>query len=46
MKHCVRICHRVVSDAFSMAIVQNFDGVAVEDGDNGAGEVSEKEIGE
>jgi hypothetical protein len=27
-------------------VVQDFDGVAVEDGDNEAGEVSETEIGE
>jgi hypothetical protein len=34
------------ADAFCMVAVQDFDRVAVEDGDNGAGEVSETEIGE
>jgi hypothetical protein len=31
------------ADAFSVAIVQDFDGVAVEDGDDGAGEVGGRE---
>ena len=34
------------ADALSMVAVQDFEGVAVENGDNGAGEVSETEIGE
>jgi hypothetical protein len=34
------------ADAFSMVAVQDFEGVAVEDGDDGASEVSETEIGE
>ncbi len=34
------------ADTFRAGVVQDFDGVAVEDGDNGAGEVSETEIGE
>ena len=33
------------SDAFSLAIVEYVNGVAVEDGDDGAGEVSEADIG-
>ena len=36
----------VEADTFRAGVVQDFDGVAVEDGDNGAGEVSETEIGE
>ncbi len=31
----------IESDAFSAAVVQDFDGVAVEDGDDGAGKVGE-----
>jgi hypothetical protein len=35
----------VESDTFSVVVVQHFDGVAVEDGDDGAGEVGERGIG-
>jgi hypothetical protein len=31
--------HAAEADAFRAVIVQDFDGVAVEDGDDGAGEV-------
>ena len=34
------------ADTFSAVIVQNFDGVAVEDGNDGAGEVGGRGIGE
>ena len=33
------------ADAFRALVVQDFEGVAVEDGDDGAGEVSERGIG-
>ena len=33
------------ADPFSMVTVQNFEGVAVEDGDDGACEVGERGIG-
>jgi len=35
----LRIVDTVQADAFSAAVVQDFDGVAVEDGENGAGEI-------
>ena len=34
------------ADAFRVVVVQDFDGVAVEDGDDGAGEVGESGIRE
>jgi len=33
------------TNTFSMLVVRDFDGVAVEDGDDGAGEVSEGGVG-
>jgi hypothetical protein len=33
-------------DPFRALVVQNFEGVAVEDGDDGTGEFSERGIGE
>jgi hypothetical protein len=33
------------TDTFRVLVVQHFEGVVVEDGDDGAGEVSEREIG-
>ena len=38
----LRAVDPVEADTFSMAVVQNFDGVAVEDGDDLAGEVGGK----
>jgi hypothetical protein len=32
-------------NAFRVVIVQDFDGVAVEDGDDGAGEIGEGRVG-
>jgi hypothetical protein len=34
------------ADRFGVLVVQDFNGVAVKDGDDGAGEASETEIGE
>ena len=34
------------TDTLRLVVVQNFDGSAVEDGDNGVGEGSERGIGE
>jgi len=36
-----RAVDAVQADAFSVVVVQDFDGVAVENGDDGAGEVSQ-----
>jgi hypothetical protein len=36
----------VETDTLRAGVVQNFDGVAVEDGDDEAGEVGERGIGE
>jgi len=33
------------TDTCRTSVMQDFDGVAVEDGDNGAGKVSEAEVG-
>ena len=33
------------ADPFGVLVVQNFEGVAVEDGDDGAGEVGKRGIG-
>ena len=35
-----------MADTLRVGVVQHFDGAAVEDGDNGAGEVGEAEIRE
>jgi hypothetical protein len=36
---CLRAIDAAEADTFRMGVVQDFDRVAVEDGDNGAGEV-------
>ena len=36
---CFRTVDATEADTFWMGVVQDFDGVAVEDGDNGAGDV-------
>jgi hypothetical protein len=33
------------ADPFGVLVVQNFEGIAVEDGDDGAGEVGKRGIG-
>ena len=37
--HFLRAVDAAEADTFSMVVVKNLDGVAVEDGDDGAGEV-------
>ena len=39
MVRCFRALDPVETNAFSLTVVQDFDGVAVEHGDNGAGEI-------
>jgi hypothetical protein len=41
----LRAVYAAQTDAFRVTIVQDLDGVAVEDGHDGAGEVSEAGIG-
>jgi len=41
----LRAIDATAANAFGVVVVQNFEGVAVEDGDDGTGEVGERGIG-
>jgi hypothetical protein len=42
----IRAVDAVEADTFRVSVVEDFEGIAVEDGDDGVGEFSERILGE